>query len=960
MNKVKSLISLLLSVALLSGYSFSRTNYTSHNTTETLMKEERNDFENGVIDYTKKNFHFSLDEVKTTEKEGYVYNKELKNPFTISVSDKGMQGDDYLANSSGSPVRYFNDDGQSSNKNEAKYSEFFKIYFPPNVDYVDFDYLTLRINDRYRHTDKWGTDEQKSTEREVKINKITTFDEINDNISTSDSKATYEDKVFICEFLDDDNFNTTHGFRIVYENNELGTSDKMIVYKDANQHGNASGDNWQGGHGHIGELYTGDNGNKDYVIKDGFIFSGKLHFDTPELVDFDLNYNEFLSTTMSYLNTAARKYYWDNGWIETNDEFKFDMVSNQYDNLTYDGLMNKLWKQHSNNFIEAYFKSIKVNDPKLIRELTPADFKVKFDNKGKAYNLSSFKNKTSNETPINSSKINIEFSIDENNMDEIYENNNLYDLEGIERDYGFHSNLEKEFSINLPFYNWIFEEVPPIDREYKNIFNQDTNFYIDLGNARLNESWYNNDYEINIYTNSNIKFKIDNDPNISSVSYNGLNVPHINGETNSFEFTTDFDDIDENSTKEQRSSATIKYANKVTNDDSADPVNQKVKLNFIYDSDSVLENSNDNQVHENIGDNEKTINSEVLKWSDDKEDLLSKHDSSSEFNITDYYKINKNMKIEFTDDELKFINSEDNILPIERYYSDSSGEIKKEEMEDFELSNETIISNNGIYKIPLKLNTRITYDYWVSISNQYIDYGKDDGMESNNFIPIEFQPSVDSGDISYDDTDGVTSFKYTNESGVEETYYIKKFFNTEDGEALQEKGNKKGWSKSELKKEESYSISTLFDKWDKLKDFNLLNIDTDALSDTTSEYQQKNRYKFKEFEDIFIKEINEQLTSSENNLSKTDYKISFYNEDWELMSETKNIKNDTLINVKISSTRYGSGTGEYRFGFYTNMIEPMPVIYKLLIGIGSSIVVIATSLFIVGIYKRQKNKKIKV
>ncbi len=969
MNRVKSFLFTILSFLILVGSLLDHNNYLTP-TTNSYSYEKRNEFNDGIIDYTKDNFYFSLDEVKTTEKEGYIYKEDIKNPFSISLSDYGNENNNYLADSkSGSKRRYFNDDGQMSNKNEAAYSEFMKIYFPPNVDYVDFGSLTFRIRDRYKQTNAWGTDSMNNAaDKEIILNKLTTIDEGNENISSGpETKVLYDDYVYTCWFghgSGNETKHVTHNFRITYEDNDLGTSDELIIYKDANIHGDSHHD-MGGGHGHIGERYTGTNGNKDYVINNSFIFSGKLHFDTPELVDFELNNDEIIKVISSLIKTSEEKYYWDNEWIQEDAiNENYDKLENHYADLFYEDLIKTLLNNKNGDFIDLYFENIKMNNPKLNRSLDESDFQVEFNNNGTYYNLSSFRNKVNSKTPINSSKINIKFSIDENIIDEIYNDKNLYDIEGNERDYGFTSNIEREFSMNMPFYNWVFEEIPPIDRHYKNIFNQDTNFYIDSGNARMNNSWYNNDYEINIYTNSNIKFKIDNDPNVSSVSYNGLNVPHINGETNSFEFTTDFDDIDENSTKEQRSSATIKYANKVTNDDSVDPVNQKVKLNFIYDSDSVLENSNENQVHENIGDNEKTINSEILKWSNDKEDLLMKHNNSSEFNITDYYKVSKNMKINFTNDEINFIKTKNNILPIERYYSDSSGTIKKEDMDDFELSNETIISNNGIYKIPLELNTRITYNYWISVSDQYIDYGTDDGIEGNNFIPREFKPSIDSGEILYDDIDGVTSFNYTNENGNEETYYLKKFFNTEDGKDLYEKGVKKGWTNAELRKEESYSISVLFDNWDKLKDFNLLKIDTDELSNLTSEYQQKKRYKFKDFQDIFISEINKQLTSTDpltgNSLRKSDYKISFYNEDWEPMSLTKNIKNDDLINVKISSTRYGSGTGEYKFGFYTNMIEPMPVIYKLLIGMVSSIVVITTSLIIVGLYKRQKNKKIKV
>ncbi len=963
MNKVKSLLVALLSLSLVSGTSLSRVD-TYQNRTNVLMQEERNDFDNGIVDYTKKKFQFSLDDVKTTEQNGYVYNKDIKNPFSISTSGYGIEGNnDSLAHSHNSRSMNFNDDGEMSNKNEAKYSELLRIYFPPNVDYVDFDSLTLRVKDVHRHTNWIGTDDLKSEEKQVVMSRLTTFDEDNGvTSSASESRTEYEDVVYNCEYGQNEWSKTRHGFRVVYENNELGTSDEIVIYNDANQNGSDHGDSINGGHGHIGSRYTGKNGNNDYIKNNGFIFSGKLHFDTPKVVDFELNNDQIITSATDYVNQPAKRYYWDNGWVTVeNKNSNFDKLDNHFNNLTYEGLMNELWGLHG-DFINSYFKSLETNDSKLSRKVKESDFQVEFNNNNKTYNLTDFKDSSSGKTPINSSKINIKFSIDESKIDELYKDKNLYDIEDMDRDYGFTSDIEKEFSMNLPFYNWIFEEIPPLDKEYHNIFKQDTNFFIDRG--KFNNSWYNNDYEINIYTNSNIKFKIDNDPNVSSVSYNGLNVPHINGETNSFEFTTDFDDIDENSTKEQRSSATIKYANKVTNDDSVDPVNQKVKLNFIYDSDSVLENSNENQVHENIGDNEKTINSEILKWSNDKEDLLMKHNNSSEFNITDYYKVSKNMKINFTNDEINFIKTKNNILPIERYYSDSSGTIKKEDMDDFELSNETIISNNGIYKIPLELNTRITYNYWISVSDQYIDYGIDDGIEGNNFIPREFKPSIDSGEILYDDIDGVTSFNYTNENGNEETYYLKKFFNTEDGKDLYEKGVKKGWTNAELRKEESYSISVLFDNWDKLKDFNLLKIDTDELSNLTSEYQQKKRYKFKDFQDIFISEINKQLTSTDpltgNSLRKSDYKISFYNEDWEPMSLTKNIKNDDLINVKISSTRYGSGTGEYKFGFYTNMIEPMPVIYKLLIGMVSSIVVITTSLIIVGLYKRQKNKKIKV
>lgn len=663
----------------------------------------------------------------------------------------------------------------------------------------------------------------------------------------------------------------------------------------------------------------------------------------------------------------------ENSYIESENN-DYDMIKYSYDQTLYEKIMFKwlyyedLITNDGKEFINKYFSKIELNDKYSDRKVRSRDFVLEYgekldksivlDEKG----MESINSETSNiNTPITSSQMRFNIKINPNSYDDVYGDLITYENED-EGGYGFSklNDFSEEVSFNLPFYNWIFEEISS-ENNYLTQFDRDTNFII--SDTDLKKKWFQEEYTIKVYTNTNIRFSIEDDPNVSSVEYEWMN---INSNHTKYTFETQFDEFGDEAMKHQRETVTVYYKNKVTSSTYEDKINQRVNIEFNYDSDSPIGNS-ETTFEENYGNNAKQINSEVEMISTDKEAFLEESDN---FELIDLFKVENDLTITLNDAQKNFIanldssfgydelldneNNEyvENLDRISLTENDGNYSFNVNSVENIPFDNTIILSNTGLYRWNLRTKSKEEYTYWILISNEFIDFGEDDNLSSNNSFPKEWLPLKEDGLIDFDEEIGLYSFRIN-----DQTFYIQDFVNSFVGGRTLEIAKRKGWTRSEFEKEASYSISKLQQDWGSLKDFIKLKIDEELISNTTSNLYEKEKNRFNEIEDLITLEIERQLR--DNDLTQKDWEIYFYDETGELMPDKRIIKNKDNIHVLIKSSKRGIGINNYEFDFKTLMIEPVPLWIQIMIVLTVLMIIFTIVLVTISMLNRNKIKKIK-
>ncbi len=958
--------------------------FVSFSTIENLQNEseiisQNNDFKTNEI--------LVNDDSYFVDEQGYQKNDHPINVYTYNtngnkkvMSFNKITGETQEERES-KGAKYFNDNNEISDGNETDYSPIATIYFSPNIDYVDNISIYFEIKDYYRETGNWGTDYQKSEENVEKItlSNPSTFDEY----GISDQNfSSYEDYVYYDEFSGSEHKYEWFPFRFTYQNNPISESDSITIYEKNPANLSDDANNVGGGHGYIDEGYTGAKGNNDVFLDNSLKISCNLHYDTPLFSEFEFKKDEFVADfikSILSLNEISKFYKSDDtsggdNIVVTNQgengvDFDYDKIYYSFDGISYEDILKDFLTQSLTigNFISDYFY-YSLDSNYANRELRSSDFILKY---GFNSDTSTYKESVvldsdySNDfigksTPIDSSQLRLNICLNPNSLSDIY-------TEDVYGEYGFDylNDFDEDVSINLPFYNWTFEEISN-SNDHKTLFDEDTSFLIP--EVELESKLLDKEYDINVYTNSNIRFTINNDPNIASISHNMTNVNPSSA--NSFKIETQFDEEGEEATKQQRETVTISYKNKVSNLDFEEPVNQKININFYYDADSPINNS-ELTAEENIGENSKSINSEVMMITNDELNLTQ--EKPNQYELVDLFKAQNDLRFTLSNDQMNFITNLDdgysyseldgnedsvyvqNIVKYSAINNEGNYSIASEDYSYLLYGNEIIFSDPGLYKWNIRTKSKREYSYWILISDSFVDfdYEHDDGIESNNTFPIEWILLKDVGLIEYNDE--LESYSFKNNG---HTFYVKNFIETAIGNQLVRKGEKKGWTKSELSEEPSYSIRKLNESWEQLKDFNNLIIDIDKVSESTSNLFEKDKNKFKDMKGMIENELISQLVN-ENGLSFEDFEIFFYDENNELIPDGKILDTKDTIIVKIESTKYGKGINSYEFEFSPSMIKSIPLWIQTTIVLVLLVTILFIVLIVISIINRRKILKIK-
>ncbi len=914
------------------------------------------------------------------ENSDYMFNVELHNQDSsnLKVMDfNKISGTKEEKESEG--VLWFDDNGEVGDGNEMEYSPVATIYFAPNIDYIEDINVSFEIEDHYREVSAAGyfSSQKESSAKKVNLSSLSIPSETEGELTTG-SSSSYADHIYFDRFGSNSNKYADFPFRLTYHDSPLMSSDYLTIYeKNPNQlsTGHDTSEGW--GHGYIDEGYVGTDGNKDIFIKNSLKVTFTPYYDTPVLSEYSFDRMQFAIDLINNSEIDLNKKTYSFNSLE--DEYQisngeYDLVKYSFDDIGYEEILfgwskfiNILSVGESDSFISRYI-TYENENKNLSRKLSNDDFVIKFGNnlEGKLYVRDDFSEQLSKtNTPIENSNVKLSIELNPDNND--YGDTVIYDLGEESNDYGYfkeNGSMQQIISLNLPFYNWEFEEIS-LDNNHKTAFGQETKFYIP--DIKMEEKLFSKSYSVDVYTNSNLRFYINDDSNVSSVKQNGVNINQY--KDNSFKIETNFDEGSEASTTPQSETVTIYYNNLITDPNYDGEVAQSINVNFYYDSDSPINNST-TEVIENIGDNSSNVSSNVLMATKDEEAITQE---DKEFELIDYYQIYKNaqfnlsnseaneilnldMSIDIDDDSAsdelnyEYIENVDRYTPVN---NDGVYSLQKEDYQYLDYSNTVQFSESGLYNWKIRTKWNDEYSYWIMVSDSYVDYNEDDGLTSNNSFPSEWN-QLKGEIIGYNSDE-----EYYIVNVNDESLYIKSFMETETGNLLAEKGKKKGWTKSGLSKEPSYSVLKLLDSWDQLKDFTNLKIDPESVSETTSALKEKDKNKFKDVQPYLENEINAQLKGEANNLSYSDYEIKYYNVDGIEIPNNKIIKNDDLIKIKIESSKYGSGINDYEFEIQTRMIEPTPLWITATITLSILAIVLFAFIFIFSLIERRKNIKIR-
>lgn len=972
-----------------------------------------NDVSNSKIDYESSDYKDLYDSkyvgAMIKKDESYSNSDYFANYYLIDdeKEEKGM-----ITETSGSSLKNFNDNDStldSNNGNEMEYYKYLNIVLSPNIMSTDlsslkisfstydltycidtFDGDSYRLHDTNKLDDKHEnkpvgyladdviTDLKLSTDlygnyldTDFDSLKITTSNDRQNSINDLE-KYDEDDGMF-----DSNDYKSrTVNFRSTYKDNPIGESDIITIWTNAPSN----------------VRYEEDRGNKNFFkpvrFKDeNFIpltVEGIFYIDSYDASEFRIDESIFMQAlSESILNNINDKYYeiynYDsNGFNEISDydgnpdtpntiEDSYDKISFSYDNVTYNDLIQLLFGFGESDSI--FEQSLYSNSGSTIgQEYFQFNFDtLNNDNNGDSNNKNDNFSVYGHDLSLDNSGIineNIKssaltFTIKRNEIYEsYYKGIEYYNGEEIEVPFGVYNADEinkgnNTISLNLPFYHWEINTIPKwVNEETSNLetmFKNDASFKI-----LVSDDFAKKDIYIDIVTNTNLNFSIYDDSNIYSISKDGKVLPSNGSETNSWNFQTNFEDSDNGLDEYQEEDLIITYKQKINDSDTTSKLTQKMHVNIKYDGDSVISNNSTSQTVEMVGDEQSPITSTPIAVSKNKEDLF---DENGDYEIVDYYEARSDFTWFLNEEQYSLIYKN---LDYEKYYK--NGEELDKTILNLDTSEQMTIygdTNGSLLHIDLKHQNNVSYDYWINISEQFIDYDEsgETKSSSHNHIPSEWKDLIGTI-INYDEENEIYSIEY--EGSI---YYLKNYFDTPRGDLFEEKGIKKGWAYSDIYSLQSYMIESLELNWDTLIRFSELVIDEERVSNSTKELRSKEHIKFEQLQKIWDEEIEQQLLQEElqsvNALVESDFKIEYYyGEDEVSIPENLIIYPNTKIVVKVTSTKYGKGIGDYEFSFYPTMIEPLPLWLKIIIAFIVVFILIGIFLVSYGTYSRKKNSKI--
>ncbi len=948
----------------------------------------------------------------TNMEDGYIDTNYFANYYFVDNDYKDGDGIGSLTTLSHENEKYFDDDGidnngQTGNGEEIKYSEWFDIILAPNIvtaenikiSFSTYDMEktvddesgfgdTFELHASTRHQD--GIPLGYAGDDVIENLEITNKNESND-IEHSGYKQISDTEYF------DNNPNAFDGndvfitrnirFRATYEDNPKGVSDRIIIWTTGNSYNYFDGDAANLG---LNEEYNSSQNNLNCFKTQQFNdenftplrVEGTFYLDTIDGANIKINESLFMQMlSQSILDNENKLYYETYNYnsssssfdIENINAMNYDMIDFKYTNVTYKNLIEILFVNENEEGKTLFEESI---DYSLGTNIEQEFFQFKFD---PLNNDSDIYNETNNDddfiycgdgtiTDVNGIEsdntwINetikssaLTFTINRNsNYEGIYGNSNYYS-NNVEVPFGLYNDDEinngnNTISLNLPFYHWKINTIPTWvnkdTNELQTMFGESAAFNIEVA-----DNFYQKDIYLDIDTNTNLEININDDSNIYSIFKNGTQL--LNDGTNSWKINTNFEDDDAGLDEYQEETYVITYKQKINDSDTTSKISQKVHLTIKYDSDSIVTNGSESEAVEMLGSNQQVITSVPIAVSKNKDELFLE---DGDFNIIDYYEAKSDFSWIFSDEQYSLLSE---TFDYKKYTKNSTNEIIENSINDVSTQNQLTFYgdlNGSLLNTELKLKNSNKYNYWINISNQFIDYGEDDNLSSNNHIPIEWKELIGSV-IKYDEENKIYSIEYNSN-----IYYLKDFYSTPRGELFREKSSKKGWSYSDVARLQSYMFESLEFEWETLIQFSDLNINAYSLSLLTSDLESKKHYKFVELRNIWDEEIEEQLYSEElqgvNVLEDRDFQINYYLEDGETsIPDNLIIDSNTKIIVKIESKKYGNGIGEYEFSFNPIMIEPLPLWIKIFIAFVLVFVIIFIFLIAYGLYWRNKNSKI--
>lgn len=162
-----------------------------------------------------------------TKTKGYTNSEHPFNVYSYSQNSSNLVMD---FNKNKDDALKFNDNGDDSDLNETNYLPIVRIYFAPNVDYVDATSVSFEIEDHYREVGTWGEEHKKTKTPNEHVNllidsKFTSYG--GHEISNSRDELgehTYNDYIYNCLFGKNEESWALFPFRFMYTDNTIGAS----------------------------------------------------------------------------------------------------------------------------------------------------------------------------------------------------------------------------------------------------------------------------------------------------------------------------------------------------------------------------------------------------------------------------------------------------------------------------------------------------------------------------------------------------------------------------------------------------------------------------------------------------------------------------------------------------------------------------------------------------------------
>lgn len=528
--------------------------------------------------------------------------------------------------------------------------------------------------------------------------------------------------------------------------------------------------------------------------------------------------------------------------------------------------------------------------------------------------------------------------------------------------YGYHNNTENiDLELIIPGFGINIDKIINSNSLVGSSINPDFKIKV---NEETKQQYFNKSINLDLYTNTNLKFSIFDDA-ISQIVFDGKTLESDNIEWN---FETNFDSgyqIDK-----QTKSLDINYSTKKSDSSTEEEMVKLYTISvniYFMEGTPIHSDGNSNGFKVKNGINESNYNYDINQ-------VVQYYDSSNKRQLANLFFTDKNyMEIIISDYEKELIESTN-------FYKFNGTSFIDTNINPFENSNSFKMykdDDSSINKVTFLDIYGTTYTYYFIMCGNDNEYNFVYNNSFGTLNPIFEEGTINSTQVeNYWKTDfGASTLETLNRKGI---YEYELIFSLQDKEIM------------------------MFENLPNLYDLKNLIINVEEFVSITSTFHENDHIVFEQLEPLIIDEISNQIWNQTsdlygpskdlngdgdiedivNNVNESDFGLDInqdgdtndivdhvneseiypygleYGVDYTLtfdkITDSTIITNSTLIHVKINSTVVGNAYNSYSFEFYPTLKQPVPFWVIFLITFIIIIVIVTISLIIYGLYRRKK------